>query len=214
MKTRSLVIMAMLTAILFLGQVCMAFLPNIEVVTLLVILYTQVYKKKVFFIIYAFALLEGVFYGFGIWWFNYLYVWSILALIVLVVKSESPLVWSIIAGAYGLAFGFLCALPYFVSGGVGGGLAYWISGLHFDVLHCIGNVVVCLVLYKPMYYILKKLENVQQVHVPSSPQIMLMCGKVTHKNLIDSSPLFQKNNFLFTLDFNIIYVILNNVKAI
>ena len=58
--------MAMLTAILFLGQVCMAFLPNIEVVTLLVILYTQVYKKKVFFIIYAFALLEGVFYGFGI----------------------------------------------------------------------------------------------------------------------------------------------------
>ena len=48
MKTRSLVIMAMLTAILFLGQVCMAFLPNIEVVTLLVILYTQVYKKKVF----------------------------------------------------------------------------------------------------------------------------------------------------------------------
>ena len=171
MKTRSLVIMAMLTAILFLGQVCMAFLPNIEVVTLLVILYTQVYKKKVFFIIYAFALLEGVFYGFGIWWFNYLYVWSILALIVLVVKSESPLVWSIIAGADGLAFGFLCALPYFVSGGVGGGLAYWISGLHFDVLHCIGNVVVCLVLYKPMYYILKKLENVQQVHVPSSPQI-------------------------------------------
>ena len=123
------------------------------------ILYTQVYKKKVFFIIYAFALLEGVFYGFGIWWFNYLYVWSILALIVLVVKSESPLVWSIIAGAYGLAFGFLCALPYFVSGGVGGGLAYWISGLHFDVLHCIGNVVVCLVLYKPMYYILKKLEK-------------------------------------------------------
>ena len=40
--------MAMLTAILFLGQVCMAFLPNIEVVTLLVILYTQVYRKKVF----------------------------------------------------------------------------------------------------------------------------------------------------------------------
>ena len=99
--------MAMLTAILFLGQVCMAFLPNIEVVTLLVILYTQVYRKKVFFIIYAFALLEGVFYGFGLWWFNYLYVWSILALIVLLVRSESPFVWSMISGAYGLAFGFL-----------------------------------------------------------------------------------------------------------
>lgn len=61
MKTRSLVIMAMLTAILFAGQVCMAAFPNIEIVTLLVILYTQVYRKRVFFIIYAFALLEGVF---------------------------------------------------------------------------------------------------------------------------------------------------------
>ena len=94
-----------------------------------------------------------------------------MALIVLLVRSESPLVWSMISGAYGLAFGFLCALPYFVSGGVGGGMAYWISGLHFDVLHCVGNVVVCLVLNKPLYYILKKLENSRQVSVHSSPQI-------------------------------------------
>ena len=27
----------------------------------------------------------------------------------------------------------------------------------------------------------------------TTPALMLMCGKVTHKNLIDSSPLFRKN---------------------
>ena len=160
MKTRSLVILAMLTAILFAGQVCRAVFPNIEIVTLLVILYTQVYRKRVFFIIYAFALLEGVFYGFGIWWFNYLYIWSILALIVMFVRSESPVVWSIISGAYGLAFGFLCSLPYFMSGGLGGGMAYWVSGMYFDVVHCVANVIICLALYKPLHFILRKLEHV------------------------------------------------------
>ena len=110
--------MAMLTAILFLGQVCMAFLPNIEVVTLLVILYTQVYRKKVFFIIYAFALLEGVFYGFGLWWFNYLYVWSILALIVLVFVA--PLIKGVFGGAVGVIV-TLALLPFLLTFFVGAG---------------------------------------------------------------------------------------------
>ena len=71
-RTRELVTMALLTALMFVGQVGMSFLPNIEVVSLLVIVYTQVYKKKVFFIIYAFAILEGLAWGFGVWWFGYL----------------------------------------------------------------------------------------------------------------------------------------------
>lgn len=149
--------MAMLTAILFLGQVCMAFLPNIEVVTLLVILYTQVYKKKVFFIIYAFALLEGVFYGFGIWWFNYLYVWSIQAVINLLFRKQKSVVfWSILSGFYGITFGVLCSLPYFAIGGPSAAFAYWVSGLAYDIPHCIGNVALCLVLFRPLVYILRK----------------------------------------------------------
>ena len=42
-RTRELVTMALLTALMFVGQVGMSFLPNIEVVSLLVIVYTQVY---------------------------------------------------------------------------------------------------------------------------------------------------------------------------
>ena len=77
---RQLTILGLLTAILFLGQVFLAILPNIEVVSLLIILYTLTCRKKVFLIIYAFVLLEGFCYGFGMWWFSYLYIWSILAL--------------------------------------------------------------------------------------------------------------------------------------
>lgn len=157
MNTKKLVVSAMLTAILFAGQVGMQFLPNIEIVTLLIILYTRTFKKWVFAIIYAFVMLEGLFYGFGIWWVSYLYIWSIFALIALLIKSDSVILWSMISGIFGLCFGFLCAVPYFIAGGMGAGLAYWGAGLYFDLLHCGGNVLLCAVLYRPLYRVLSLL---------------------------------------------------------
>ena len=70
-RTRELVVMGVLTAVVFVAQVAMGFLPNIELVTLLFILYTLAFGKKVFLMIYVFVLLEGIFYGFGLWWLNY-----------------------------------------------------------------------------------------------------------------------------------------------
>ena len=67
MKTREIVTMGILSAILLAAQVSLGFLPNIELVTLLLIVYTLVLKKKVFFVIYVFVLLEGMIYGFGLW---------------------------------------------------------------------------------------------------------------------------------------------------
>ena len=120
-------------------------------VSLLIILYTLTCGKKVFLVIYAFVLLEGFCYGFGIWWFSYLYIWSILALLAHIFrKNSSVLFWSILSGFFGLAFGALCALPYLAAGGIGAAIAYWTSGLLFDVTHCVGNFVVCLVLFRPL----------------------------------------------------------------
>lgn len=78
MKTREIVTMGILSAVLLAAQVSLGFLPNIEIVTLLIIVYTLVLRKKVFFVIYVFVLLEGLIYGFGLWWLNYLYVWRSL----------------------------------------------------------------------------------------------------------------------------------------
>ena len=76
MKTRELVGNAFLAAILVIVQVAFSFLPNIEFVSLLIILYTLVFEKRTVVIIYLFALLEGILYGFGVWWIMYLYVRS------------------------------------------------------------------------------------------------------------------------------------------
>ncbi len=162
-KIHTLVTMGFLSAILLLGQLGMSFLPNIEPVTPLIIIYTLVYRKQVFPVIYTFVLLEGLIFGFGIWWVSYLYIWSILALIVLLLPQDNPpVIWAVTAGIFGLLFGALCAIPYLISGGLGAAFAYWAAGIPYDVLHCAGNFTLTLILFKPLYHILKKLRDSQQ----------------------------------------------------
>ena len=156
-KAHDMAWMGVLTALLFMGQVIMSFLPNLEIVSLPIILYTIFFGKKVFWMIYGFVFLEGFLYGFGMWWFQYLYIWSILAVVVLLLRNNtSALFWSIISGFFGLSFGALCTLPYLITGGPAAAFSYWVSGLGFDLTHCIGNVVLCLVLFKPLYALLQK----------------------------------------------------------
>lgn len=149
--------MGLMTALLFLGQVFMSFLPNIELVSLLVLLYTLYLGKKVFWVIYGFIFLEGFLYGFGIWWFSYLYIWSILAAVTYVFrKNDSSLFWAIVSGFFGLSFGALCALPYLAAGGWAAAFGYWVSGLSFDIVHCVGNFILCLVLYRPLSHLMNR----------------------------------------------------------
>lgn len=156
MKVRELISMAFLAAIAFAGQVALASLPNIEIVTLLFMLYTIVCGKRVFTIIYVFVLLEGVLYGFGLWWFSYLYVWSILAVIVhLLRRNRSVVFWAVVSGAFGLCFGALFAIPYLFSGGIAAAFSYWVAGIPFDLIHCVSNIVLVLVLWKPLLTLLQ-----------------------------------------------------------
>lgn len=161
MKVRDLAIVALLGAAMFAVQVAMAALPNIELVSLLVITGTLTFRRRAVYAIYIFVLLEGLVYGFGLWWVMYLYVWGILAGITwLLRKNTSVIVWAAVAGGFGLIFGALCAIPYFFTGGVTFGISYWISGIPFDLLHCGGNVLVTLVLFRPIH---SAFERIQQM---------------------------------------------------
>lgn len=129
----------------------MAVIPNVELVTLLIILYTLYFGRQVFYAIAAFVLLEGCLYGFGIWWVSYLYIWHLLAVVVrLFRKQDSVLFWSICSGAFGLCFGGLCAIPYLFYGGVRTAFAWWVAGIPFDLIHCVSNFLLCMVLFRPL----------------------------------------------------------------
>ena len=36
-------------------------------------------------------------------------------------------------------------------------LSYWVSGITFDLVHCAGNFVFTLTLYKPLYKVMEKI---------------------------------------------------------
>jgi len=166
MRIKDIVIIGMLSAIMITVQVAFAFLPNIELVSLLIILYTLIFGRKTLFIIYVFVILEGLLYGFGLWWFNYLYVWTVLFLIVRLLRSiRSPYLWAIVSGLYGLSFGALCSIPYFILSGIPSGFAYWIAGIPFDITHGIANFSITLVMFYPLFYILNKInKRTEQTH--------------------------------------------------
>lgn len=91
-------------------------------------------------------------YGFSIWWISYVYAWPLFAAVcVLMRRNESAFIWGVAAGIFGLCFGGLCAVPYLFMGGWQMALSYWVSGIPFDLMHCAGNFVLTLVLFKPLY---------------------------------------------------------------
>lgn len=159
-KTFEIVLLGMLGAIAYVGQVALSFLPNIEVVSILFIVYTKTFGKKALFPIYVFVLLEGIFWGFGSWWIMYLYIWAILwGITMLFRRNDSPVLWAVINGAYGLCFGALCSITQAALFGIGSGFAYFISGIPFDIVHCIGNFFTALFLYKPLTFLLSKVRK-------------------------------------------------------
>lgn len=160
MRLRLVALSGILGAVLLVSQIALAPLPNVEVVSLLVVLFTLVLGRYMGYTLAVFVLLEGVYYGFGMWWISYLYIWAILAVIAyLFRKMDSRLGWALLCGFYGLIFGTLTSIPYFITGGIGGGIAYIASGIPFDLIHAVSNFLLAFLLLPVLRNLLKKLTR-------------------------------------------------------
>lgn len=152
--------MGVMVAALEGGKIALSFLPNVEIITLLIILYTLCFGRKVFYAIFAFVLLEGFLYGFGMWFAAYLYIWPLLALVTYLCRNNTGVIfWSVISGLFGLFFGALCALPYVFVSGIQGAFAWWAAGILFDIIHCVSNFTLTMILFKPLNNVLRRLNG-------------------------------------------------------
>lgn len=157
LKIREITQFAVLGAMTFAAKYVMAVLPNIEPVSLMVMLFAVTFGKKAVYPVYLYVLMELLFFGIGNWNIMYLYIWGILALAAYVCRGmESPLGWALLSGGFGLLFGAFCAPVDMAIGGLGFAVSKWISGIPFDLAHCAGNFVMALALFRPMRRLLKK----------------------------------------------------------
>lgn len=158
LKVREMTLFSVLGALTFAAKYVMAFLPNIEPVSLCVMLFAVIFGIKALYPIYLYVLLELLFYGLGTWNAMYLYIWPVLGLIAYVFRGmEQPLGWAILSGSFGLLFGALCMPVDMLIGGFAYAAAKWISGIPFDIAHCIGNFIISLVLFNPMRKLMTRL---------------------------------------------------------
>ena len=157
-KLREILILALIAAMMVATQVAMSVLPNVHLVAVFVILAVLLFGWKSFFSIYIFVVLEALIYGFSIWVINYLYVWAVLALVVLAFRNNrSRLFWGAVSGLFGLCFGALCAIPYWCIDGWPMAVSYWMSGIPYDLIHCVSNAVLTYLLLMPLYDLCVKL---------------------------------------------------------
>ena len=160
LSLREVVLFGVLGALTFALQVVMAPLPNIEPVSLMVMLFAVVFGWKGLYPTYVFVVMEILFYGIGGWAAYYLYIWLVLFVAArLMAEMKHPLGWAILSGAFGLLFGALCAILDAFVGGIGYAVAKWASGILFDLAHCGGNFVIALVLFVPLRKLFSKLNR-------------------------------------------------------
>ena len=149
LSIREIAELSLFCALMVAGKECLRLIPNVHPVTLLLLLATAVYGAKALYPAFGFALLEIA-----------LYVWPIVVLAALPFRrSESRAFWAAIAGLHGLCFGALCAISYFFIGGWQMAFSWWVSGIPYDVIHCVSNTVLVFVLFPPLRRALERAKK-------------------------------------------------------
>ncbi len=160
-----IVVFAFLGVLMLCSKLIMEVLPNIHLLGLFIVCFTVVYRTKALFPIYIYVFLQGVISGFAPWWVPYLYVWTVLwAVTMLLPKNMSrkacAVVYPIVCALHGLLFGVLYAPGQALVFGLNfeQTIAWMIKGLSFDLLHCAGDLFAGLLIL-PLVDLLRKLDK-------------------------------------------------------
>ena len=127
--------------------------------------YTLALRKKALIPIYIYVILNGIYAGFNIWWLPYLYIWTVLwAITMLLPKNLSPkkatIIYPIVCCFHGLAFGTLYAPAQAILMGLSfkATLAWILAGLPWDAIQAAGNLILGFLIL-PLSLFIKKLMS-------------------------------------------------------
>ena len=153
MRAKDITLIAILSASLTAGKFVLSVVPNVEIVTFLMILYTVLFGyKRTLMVVAVFVTTEILIYGFGTWLLGYYILWPTLVILTHIISRtlKSEYGYAILSAIYGFTFGLFFALFESLFYGISYAIPYWISGIPFDIVHGTSNFIIMLVLYKPM----------------------------------------------------------------
>ncbi len=164
-STKEITVFAMLGAVMYASKILMELAPNIHLLGVFTVAFTVVYRQKALYPIYIYVLLNGLFSGFASWWVPYLYIWTVLWGMVMLLpknlpKKIRPLVYMAVCASHGFLFGTLYAPAQAILFGMSfQGMVSWIiAGLPWDLMHGVSNFF-CGILICP---VISALRHAQQ----------------------------------------------------
>ena len=165
LTTRELVIFGMLSAMMYVSKIIMEMIPNVHLLGVFVVAITVVYRKKALYPIYTYVLLNGLIAGFSSWWIPYLYIWTVLWGMTMLLPQNmptkiKPIVYMLVCASHGFLYGTLYAPAQALLFGMDfrATIAWIIAGLPWDIVHGISNFF-CGILIIPIITILKNSER-------------------------------------------------------
>lgn len=165
LSIKELALFAMLGTIMFTSKIIMEFLPNVHLLGALTMTYTVVFRKKALVPIYVNVILTGLWFGFATWWIPYLYLWTVLWGVTMLLPKKMPKKWAaivypVICSLHGLSYGTLYAPAQAILFGLDfKGMILWIAaGFPWDIVHALGNIVAGLIIL-PLSEALSKLQK-------------------------------------------------------
>ncbi len=158
-------VFAMFGVLMYSSKLVMEAIPNVHLLGMFTMLFTVVYRAKALYPIYIYVILNGLFSGFSPWWIPYLYVWTVLWGITMLLPRKMPaavaaVVYPIVCALHGLAFGTLYAPAQALMFGLNWQqmIAWIVAGLPWDAIHAVGNLVAGLLIL-PFSQLLARLNR-------------------------------------------------------
>ena len=165
LKVREIAVFAMLGAVMYASKMLMEIAPNVHLLGVFTIAFTVVYRKKALYPIYTYILLNGIFCGFAMWWIPYLYIWTILWGVTMLLPKQMPkkirsFVYMVVCASHGFLYGTLYAPAQAILFGLDfrGMVAWIVAGLPWDFVHGVSNFF-CGILIVPIITLLNRLEK-------------------------------------------------------
>ncbi len=151
----------MLGALMYMSKWLMEFLPNIHLIGVIIVAITVVYRKKALYPIYIFVFVAGLLGGFSAWWVPYLYIWTILWGMTMLLPKKipvkiAPVIYMVVCSLHGFLYGIFYAPAQALMFGLDfkGTLAWIAAGLPFDITHGISNFL-CGILIVPLIHAIR-----------------------------------------------------------
>lgn len=165
---KEIAIFGMLGALMFASKLLMEVLPNIHLIGVFIVAITVVYRQKALYPLYIYVFLTGAFSGFDAWWIPYLYIWTVLWGLVMILPKNmpakiQPIVYMSICALHGFMYGILYApvQALFLGFNMQATITWVIVGIPWDIIHGISNFV-CGLLIMPIVYILKNAQKLSR----------------------------------------------------